>query len=79
MGDHHITMSLPLDFSFKFLSPVNFSRLKRSNAIRLLVKQFICETAVGFLYAANTNEVHLLSTSYFPVKTFICGSSRTQL
>lgn len=58
MGDHHVTLSLPSDLSFKFLSPMNFSQLKRSNARRLLVKQFICETAVGFLYAANAHEVH---------------------
>lgn len=37
------------------------------------------ETAVSSLHAANTNEVHLPSTSDFAVKTFICGSFRTQI
>lgn len=78
MGDQPIT-ALQSDLSLKFLSPTKFSHLERSNERRLLVQPYICETAVGFLEAANTNEVHLLSTSNFAVKIFICGSFRTQI
>lgn len=44
---------------------MNFLLVKGSNTRRLLFKQLICEMAVGFPYAANTTEVHLLNTCSF--------------
>lgn len=62
-----------------FYHSVKFSYLERSDERRPLVQQYVHETAVSSLHAANTNEVHLPNTSDFAVKTFICGSFRTQI
>lgn len=66
-------------FLSNFYLLVKFLHLERSDERRVLVQQYVHETAVSSLHAANTNEVHLPSTSDFVVKAFICGSFRTQI